>query len=93
MFKKPGFHVGKIPDNWGFHCFQTIPDFADLLKHEILDIPDDLGWSGTNQDASQISAMICNFPSVGWSRISKIPDHLGLLQHMKTRLYVGPVWT
>ena len=26
---KPGFHVGKIPDDQGFYCFSTVPDFAD----------------------------------------------------------------
>ena len=25
---KPGFHVNKIPDDQGFHCFPTVLDFA-----------------------------------------------------------------
>jgi len=59
-------YVGKIPDDRRFYCFQTVPDFADYWKLEIADIPDRLGWTGTNlenrerfywPDASQISAM------------------------------------
>ena len=28
--------VGKIPDDRGFHCFQTIPDFADIPESSCL---------------------------------------------------------
>ena len=38
-------YVGKIPDDRGFYCFLTVPEFADLWKLEIVDIPDRLGWS------------------------------------------------
>ena len=38
---KPGFYVGKIPDDLGFYCFPTVP-------LEIIDIPDRLGSTGTN---------------------------------------------
>ena len=60
-------YVGKIPDDLGFHCFPTVPDFPDLWKLKIVDIPDRLGWTGTNlenrerfyfPDASQISTMV-----------------------------------
>ena len=57
-------------DDRGFCCFPTVPDFSALWKHEIVGIPDHLEWSGTNRerfyfpDASQISAMIGDFPDI-----------------------------
>ena len=29
LLVNPGFHVGKLPDDWGFRSFPTIPDFPD----------------------------------------------------------------
>ena len=37
----------KIPDARGFHCFSTVPDFADLGRHEVVDIP--IIWDGRGQ--------------------------------------------
>ena len=46
---KPGLLSGtNIPDDRGFYCFPTVPDFADWWKLEIVDIPDRLGWTETN---------------------------------------------
>ena len=73
-----------------FRCFSTIPDFVNLKKHEIVD-------KSENQEcfyfpnAYQIYVMIGDFYPTYWqnlgrSRNSKIPNRLGFLQHMKTRL-------
>ena len=76
-------YVGKIPDDRGFYCFLTVPEFADLWKLEIVDIPDRLGWTGTNlenrelfffPDASQISTMVCDHSRQMKTRISTVGD-------------------
>ena len=81
---------------------QTIGDFAVLADFNMKTLRHyggHLGWSGTNRenrerfyfpDASQISAMIGDFPDKsvksGTIANNKMPDRLGVSRHMKTRL-------
>ena len=41
--------VGKIPDGLGFHCFPTVPDFADISDIRRRSVPDfpDYEFGGT----------------------------------------------
>lgn len=36
LFKASFHNYGKIPDNQGFHCFLTVPDFAEVSEIKIL---------------------------------------------------------
>ena len=42
-------YVGKIPDGLGFHCFPTVPDFADASNFRQRSVPDfpDYEFGGT----------------------------------------------
>lgn len=41
--------VRKIPDNWRFHCFPTILDFADISRDHQTSVPD-----------SPLSELVCS---------------------------------
>lgn len=37
---KPGFHVGKIPDDQGFYSLPTVPDSADVSDNRQKSVPE-----------------------------------------------------